>query len=314
MGGGGGFFPFGLGPDKIKDEINKSLDKTLDRTKKAEFDSKFGEILSDLLIQYNDRKTEDIEDRLEQIRKNIESEIKDTIKLNFGGSISKHTYVDGLSDIDALVILDNTELADKTPEQVQDFFMSKLKGRLRDTSEINKGTLAVTIKFKDGMEIQLLPALKIDRGIKIASYDGKGWSKIEPRGFTKYLTDTNQKLGGKVVPAIKIIKSINAQFPEKRQMTGYHIESLAIEAFKSYRGEKTVKSLLEHFFDKSKELVKAPIKDKTEQSIHVDDYLGAKNSEDRKAIAYQLDMISRKIRSADKTNSISLWKEILGEV
>lgn len=310
MTGGGGFFPSGLGPDQIKDRLKRSLDKT----KKEEFDSKIAEILNDLLKQYNDRDSKATQDKLEEIRKIIESIIEDTIDLRFGGSISRHTYIDGLSDIDALVILNDTELINKRPEQVQDFLLSKLKQNLKNIKSINKGTLAVTIEFNDGMVIQLLPAVKVEAGFKIPSYNGTEWSEINPTGFANYLTRVNQDLGGKAVPSIKIIKSINAQFPEKKQMTGYHIESLAIEAFKSYDGEKTVKALIKQFFDKAKELVISPIKDKTGQSLHVDDYLGPKNSEARKAISYQLDIVSRKMRSADNTNSIDLWKEILGEL
>lgn len=310
MGGGGGFFPSRLKPEEIEKEVKKSLDKT----KKEEFDSKISNLINDLLIQYNDRDTKKTQDKLEEIRKIIEEDIGNTVDLIFGGSISKRTYVDGLSDIDTLIVVNNTELINKTPGQIQDFLLSRLEKELKNITKTYKGNLAVTAEFKDGTVIQLLPAIKVNDGYKIPSSDGKGWSEIKPKGFAGYLTRINKTLGGKAVPTIKIIKSINAQFPEKRQMTGYHIESLAIEAFKSHAGEKTPKALIEHFFSKSRELVLSPIKDKSKQSLHVDDYLGTKNSEARKSISHQLDMVYRKIRSADNTSSLPLWSEILGEL
>lgn len=310
MGGGGGFFPSNLKPKDIQKEVEKSLDKT----KKEEFEVKAANLTRDLLIQYNDRNPRKIQDKLDKVKKIIEKDIKDTIDLKFGGSISKHTYVDGLSDVDTLILVNNTELMNKTPEQIQDFFLSKLRKELKDIKKVDKGTLAVTLEFKDGTVIQLLPAIQVGDRFKIASPDGKRWSEINPKGFTAHLTRINKTLGGKVVPAVKIVKSINAQFPETRQMTGYHIESLAIEAFKSYSGEKTPKALIEHFFNKTRDLVLSPIRDKSKQSIHVDDYLGLKNSDARKSISHQIDIVCRKIRSANNTNSIPSWKEILGEL
>jgi len=310
MSGGGGFFPSDLKPE----EIQKKVEESLDKTKKEEFEVNVANLIRDLLMQYNDRNPRKIQDKLDKIRKIIEKDIEDTIDLKFGGSISKHTYVDGLSDVDTLILVNNTELINKTPEQIQDFFLSKLRKELKDIKKVDKSTLAVTVEFKDETVIQLLPAIRVGDRVKIASPDGKGWSEINPKGFTDHLTRINKTLGGKAVPAIKIVKSINAQFSKARQMTGYHIESLAIEAFKSYSGEKTPKALIEHFFNKTKDLVLSPIRDKSRQSLHVDDYLGPKNSDARKSISHQLDIVHRKIRSANNTNSIPSWKEILGEL
>jgi hypothetical protein len=54
---------------------------------------------------------------------------------------------------------------------------------------------------------------------------------------------------------------------------------MAIEAFKKLSGKDTSKDMLLHFCREATNLVKSPIQDKTGQSLHVDDYLGVKNSQ-----------------------------------
>lgn len=311
MGGSAGsFLPSSSNPDAIKDKLKQSIADT----KNAEYEANVSTFLNGQLIQYNDRDVKGIQAKLDSIKTALEKNIDGTVNTVFGGSVQKHTYVDGISDIDSLVILNNSELMDKNPEQVKDHFLKVLRDKLKDIKDIQKGNLAVTIEFKDGATIQLLPAVRTTDGIKIQSAKVNKWSEINPQGFADKLTRVNQALEGKLVPTIKLIKGINVQFPEKRQMTGYHIESLAIEAFKSYSGECTTKAMLEHFFEQSKSAVLSPIKDKTGQSIHVDEYLGTQNSEERKGISYQLDLISRKIKNANNVASIDLWKDALGEV
>jgi hypothetical protein len=311
MGGsGGGFLPSSSNSDSIKNELKQSMSGT----KNAEYETNVASFLNDQLLQYNDRDVKGIQGKLDGIKTALEKDIDGTLNTVFGGSVQKHTYVDGISDVDSLVILNNSELVGKNPEQVKDYFLKVLKDKLKDAKDIQKGDLAVTIDFNDGVIIQLLPAVKTADGVKIQSAKANTWSEINPQGFANELTKVNQTLEGKLVPTIKLIKSVNAQFPEKRQMTGYHMESLAIDVFKSYTGERTTKAMLEHFFDQAKSAVLSPIKDKTGQSVHVDEYLGSQNSEGRKGVSYQLDLISRKIKSANNVASIDLWKDALGEL
>jgi len=314
MGGSkGGFIPSSVKPDDIKKELKDSISNT----KNTEYETEVSSLLNDQLVQYNDRDVKGIQSKLDAIIKALEGNIEGTLDTIFGGSVRKHTYVDGISDIDALVILNDSELADKNPNQVKKYFLKVLKDKINNTKEIKnikKGDLAITINFKDDTSIQLLPAVKTTSGLKIQSEKADKWSEINPQNFANKLTKVNSALEGKLVPTIKLIKNINSQFPEKRQMTGYHIESLAIEVFKSYKGQKTTKAMLEHFLEQGKGTVLSPIKDRTGQSVHVDEYLGAKNSELRKGVSYQIDQISRKIKSANNVLSIDLWKDILGEL
>ena len=110
-------------------------------------------------------------------------------RLELGGSVAKHTYVDGLSDVDALVIQGEGLYGGQLPEEVKRGLADILRRGLprADVRNIREGTLAVTVEFIDGMEIQLLPAVVSTAGVAIASSDGKSWSSIRPQEFASAL-------------------------------------------------------------------------------------------------------------------------------
>jgi Second Messenger Oligonucleotide or Dinucleotide Synthetase domain len=307
--GGGGWFSE---TSKSPEEIAKKIRDEEDKSKKDIFDTEVSNMIRNLLVNVNDRDTEVIQQHIKTITDAIHSEIDGTIDLRYGGSVSKHTYVNGLSDIDSLAILNNSELANSDPDTVKQYFYEKLKARLPNT-DISIGNLAVTIKFKSGVEIQLLPAIKEGDGFKIpSSRRANEWSHvIRPGDFAKALRYANTKQNGKLVPVIKIVKSIMATFADSRQISGYHVEALAIEVFNKYDGEKTPKYMLKHFFSDGAKSVLNPIKDKSGQSVHVDDYLKESNSLQRKMVSDSLATVARKMQNADGSRDMRFWEQIL---
>jgi len=304
MGGSGGNFNTSWDPSESANNIRKAEQNSLDKS----YDSEENSYLNDILTDLNNRPIEEINKRLEAIKKAIDSDIEGFIDLVFGGSVKKHTYVNGLSDIDSLAILNSKELTGKTPYKVLTYFAEKLQKRLPNT-KISTGNLAVTVKYSDGKEIQILPAIKTATGYKIASSDGSdNWSNVvKPMKFAEKLTSVNKKNENKVIPVIKLVKSIVSTLPEKRRLSGYHTESLAIEVFKNYSGPLQTKAMLKHFFSESSKRVMNPISDFTGQSIHVDDYLGAKRSTNRRMVSDSLSQISRKMNNADAKRDSETW-------
>mgnify|MGYP000918029282 FL=1 len=117
MGGsGGGYF-------KISDpaELSKKIRDSEEQTKNQQFETDVSAFISELLVKFNDRDVTSISDHLETIKKALEKEIEGSLDILFGGSVSKHTYVDGLSDIDALIILNKSELQGLSPIEVKDY-------------------------------------------------------------------------------------------------------------------------------------------------------------------------------------------------
>jgi hypothetical protein len=309
MGGSsGGYFYKRSKPSKIIKMINEEKAKNANN----ELDTKVNAMLNDLLSKVNNRDHDTIQQRLNSIFNALEKNIEEAIDLRYGGSVAKHTYVNGLSDIDALAVINKTELAGKSPEEVKEYFFKQIKKRYPET-EIVKGKLAVTVKFQDGMELQILPALKSSQGIKIpSSREPERWSKIiNPDRFAKILRFINQKMSGKLIPLIKVAKSIIADLPENRRISGYHTEALAIDTMVDYTGPKNIKSMLKHFFSTGSSKLLAPILDKTGQSTHVDDYLGATNSLSRKMAADSFSSITRKMQSADSGQLIKAWEDLV---
>jgi len=306
MGGSGGTFGGGRPPEELFRKVRESEAKTHD----AQFETAVASNIASLLTKYNQR-SENVKTHLESIKKAIEKEIDGSVDILFGGSVSKHTYVDGLSDVDALVILNKSELKKASPEEVKNYFLDRLSAKLPKDTPIEKGNLAITVTYSD-IDVQLLPAIRYKGGFRIADSTGKNWSFIKPKEFTEELTKINKKNDGNLIPTIKLVKSINSCQAKNRQIESYHIEALALKVFRSYKGEKTTKEMVKHFFNSAGQHTKKPMLDKTGQSTHVDDYLGKTGSLNRKLVDDTLSRIGRRLSNADRAHSEKQWEQILG--
>lgn len=304
--GGGGWYP----SMSVASELEKAVS---DAATSAEYEAEANAFLQDLLASYNSRDVEAIQKHVETLQGAIEREIDGETSTLFGGSVKKHTYVDGLSDVDVLVVVNDSSLADRSPQAVLRYFAERIKARLPDT-EIKTGELAITVKYADGVELQLLPAVRTQTGVRIASADGSGWSNVvRPQEFAKKLTDVNQACGRRVVPVVKLFKGLQTALPATSQIKGYHVESLAIEAFEGYTGRQTYKDMLLHFVRTAAQRVLSPINDTTGQSLHVDDYLGSTSSADRTRVSKALDRLANRLATAESRASLSDLMNIFGE-
>jgi hypothetical protein len=277
-----------------------------------EFEVSVSGLMNDLLSAANSRDNELVADRLEDIKESLKGPLEGTVDTLFGGSVAKHTYVDGMSDVDSLLILDDSALAEEAPSEAIQRVAEIVRRDLPEGVEVTTGRLAITVEYPDGMQIQLLPALRKDGNLKIPSSRRDDWSRIAPESFQRALSDRNAECGGKLVPTIKLAKAIIGRLPESQRLTGYHVESLAIDVFRNYDGQKTTAAMLPEFFDRGRELVMRPIRDRTGQSIHVDDYLGAEGSSERVNASHVLSRISKRMRNASAHGSLDQWRALFG--
>src|SRR2546427_11536330 len=150
MSGGGraSYFPTKPGP------LRELIRQTAEDTEQKRLESGVNDYLQNLLVSLNQRDSEKVQTYLDDIRAVLgdEHEIE---RFLFGGSVAKHTFVDGLSDVDALVILNRADLEGKSPREVLNGFFDTLHDSLaRDVVvTLDKGNLAVTVTYRDGTEI-----------------------------------------------------------------------------------------------------------------------------------------------------------------
>jgi predicted nucleotidyltransferase len=307
MGGGGGRFFSGRSDPS---ELARRVRAAEAEASESAFQAQVGELLAQALAQFNDRDVQKIQATLEKVKADLADHFEVAVGLVFGGSVAKRTYVDGLSDVDALVILRPEHVAGSSPADLLGTFTEILRARYgRD--KVQAGRLAVTIEV-DGQTIQLLPAKRSEDVFQISNERGTGWSLINPQTFAERLSRSNQELDSKLVPTIKLAKAIVSQLSEQQRLSGYHTESLAINIFRGYQGPKTPKAMVGYFFERAQEQVKSPIKDSTGQSVHVDEDLGPADSLQRRIIADALGRVARKIANADGAQSLDVWRQILG--
>ena len=246
-------------------------------------DAEINGCLRDLLRVYNARDTQAVSRHVQVLRDSLELKDDDVIRTLFGGSVSKHTAINGLSDVDILVIVNDSSLSGESPAAIIRLMAQRIRQRLPQT-KVRPGDLAVTVRYADGIEVQVLPAIRTRSGVRIADPKINSWSNVVyPERFARKLTQVNQRNDGKVIPTVKLAKGLAAHMisSEKDQISGYHMESLAIEAFRNYQGPHDMKSMFRHFTDFSSRAVTNPITDPTGQSRHVDEYLGHKGSDQR---------------------------------
>lgn len=309
MGGGGGGGPFvGRSPEKLAQQVREAEDSTAVKS----FETDLSSLLSELLASANSRDVNLVQERLDDLKEELSESLEGSTDLLFGGSVAKHTYVDGLSDIDSLLILGDSDLEADRPSVALARVADIVRNAAPSNASVGAGRLAVTVEYHDGMQIQLLPTFRTEGGLKVPSFLRDGWSHISPEAFQKALSSRNQECNGKLIPTIKLAKAIIGTFPEKQRLSGYHVESLAIAAFRDYSGTRTAAAMLPVFFEKARDLVLRPIRDSSGQSVHVDGYLGDADSAQRIAASHVLGRIAKRMRNASAHMSRDQWKAIFG--
>lgn len=309
-GGGGGSWVSSRTPAELAKLVRASEQQSAN----ANFEASLSEELGNLLAGYNGRDVELVRERLEEAKAALEGSVDGTLDQIFGGSVAKHTYVDGLSDVDSLIIVNDTALAGRGPQKALEEMARVLGKRLAGKATVTHGQMAVTVKYADGMTLQLLPAVRqIGDGLRVpSSRRANAWSSINPETFREALTRRNAECGGKLVPVIKLAKAINGTLPETQRLSGYHMESLAIAAFRGYDGPNTTIAMLPVFFERARDLVRSPIRDSTGQSVHVDSYMGDSNSPIRQAAGHVLGALAKRMRNATAAGSIQRWRALFG--
>jgi len=312
MGGSGGMFGSvgsGHAPSELKDKLRQEAEASA-----QQFEAELGKLFGELLSGYNSRDADETAERLQTVKDALHefTDPATSFDTHFGGSVAKHTYVDGISDVDAMLVV-RGELADADPRAVLQHTVDALRKKLDPNVQVSAGRVAITVRFPDGPEIQLIPSRRDGDVLHVPAWEQNNWSPINPRQFMDGLTKRNRETGGKLIPTIKLVKAVNATLPENARLSGYHIESLGVAAFRGYDGECTSVRMLPYFFKKASELVMRPMVDRTGQSVHVDQNLGPEGSPARVAASHLLARIHQRMVNASAAKSSERWQGLFDD-
>ena len=259
----------------------------------------FNRYCEELLAGYARRNQQAVTRHLESLCNIIRKE-GHVVQTRYGGSVQRGTYVTGLSDVDVLLIVNQSSLVNQPPATVIQQVRRSIAGQLPNNS-VRAGSLAVTVGYADGIEIQVLPAIRTSSGgVRIAEPGRAGWSNVvHPENFVRRLSEVNDANNGRVVQVIKLAKAMANCYISRpsRKFSGYHLEALAIDAFRNYQGSQDPKAMLTHFLGRSATAVQSPIADTTGQSGYVDEYLGPANSRLRNRAATYFSQMRANVNS-----------------
>jgi len=245
----------------------------------------------------------------------INSNIKGHVDIEYGGSVSKATYVDGVSDLDCRVYINQSSLTSKSPDEIKRYIAKQLKNKDPRISSVKVGGMGVTVRYRDGTEMQFIPAIRTRYGYKLPN--GNRWSKVvyENR-FKRDFSRTNQKCGGLLYPLVRLIKKQNHQSPNTQRLSGHHIEATANNIFKHYpkSAPRTLEAMMDYYYRYAPRKVVHRTRDKTGQSSFVDkDKLGTPSSKNRQAAARRMQTNRLILQRAQKTgDTTALERSIHG--
>jgi hypothetical protein len=274
------------------------------------YDIEVAEMFAELLLGINDRDTVATQKHVAEIVSALKKLLEggESLETLFGGSVARHTHVDGLSDVDLLLILNDSSLANLGPRGALDVLVDRLEERFPRTS-VSAGDTAVTVPFAD-MTLQIVPAIRQNDRVLIP--DGADWIATDPTKFSALLTQANARNNRLVVPSIKLIKSAVAALDDRIRPSGYHVENLVLSVFGEYKGVRRMKDMLAYFFARATLAVLSPLPDVTGQSAFADAKLGSAGSRARQDLSAALSSMAAKLRHADDVRASAVWADVFG--
>lgn len=284
-------------PDDLLSIAGSNSDEKFSATEVADY-------LQDALREINDHDYEAIDKHRTEIQNKLDAEFEDVEVIRFGGSHARHTDVSSLSDVDVLVPFGDADDRPTSSNAALATLASVLRDRFPRT-DIHVGKMAVTIRFSDGTEVQVLPAYRVGDGYLIADPNSKGWIPTHPTRFARQLTRVNKQNANNVVPMIKLAKYLCAA--QGIEAKSYHLENMAVRAFERYTASRTLPHMLKHFFNQAKAYVLQKMPDPGGQSSDVSNYL---TPDGRVQLAKQFQRVERQLDRAMRSSSIEPWQTL----
>ena len=133
------------------------------------------------LAAYTRRDGQVVPKRLDSLRNTLRWQGNHVVQTIIGGTVRRGTDVPGLSDVDALLIVDESSLRSRSPADVMEYVRHVIRRQpfFFISGTVSASDLAVTVNYSGGTEIQLLPALRTSGGgIRISEPGMTGWRNV----------------------------------------------------------------------------------------------------------------------------------------
>jgi len=230
------------------------------------------------------------------------------IELPIADPMPVTSRLQGLTEVDAIAILE--EHGPIEPAVLPVALAKRLRAATStEVARIHTDRRAVRVSWRDGIDLRLLPAARSDAIVRMADHSGRGWFGISPAFFAAVLLTQHARLDDHLIPVIRLAKRCAAGRRETRQLTGYHVETLAIAVFRPYGGPIALTPMLGHFFRAAAEAVLRPLVDAAGASLHIDDDLETADSPDRRRIGRAFTALAMRIAAA---TDLADWQRLLG--
>jgi hypothetical protein len=151
------------------------------------------------------------------------------------GSYRRHTAIGDIRDVDIIVKADVTlnENAGSTIRRLKNALDSLPEALgLQGYAEIKPSRRSVHVHFVDkDFHLDIVPAViprEIDQNLYIPDKSWEKWIPSNPIGYCRYLSELNEKYGGKVVPLIKLVKHFRDYQMKIMKPKSYWLEALVV--------------------------------------------------------------------------------------
>jgi len=190
------------------------LAESVKRTRQLQDRVELEQLFDETVGRINQFDTEEMAQHKQTILNALRDEFEGLTDLQGGGSRTRHTYVDGLSDVDFLADLgpySQSSVPSKNDSAAVIAAMADRIQRRLPLTEVTPGRMAVTIRFADGHELQVLPAFRYHSGYRVPDAEGSGWVLTRPSVFAQLLRARNADTGGRLLRIIKLGKLMCAK-------------------------------------------------------------------------------------------------------
>ena len=230
-------------------------------------------------------------------------------RIELAGSVEKNTFNEGISDIDLRAVTTNSALLDYSPKVAKRLIMKQIRS-IDEVKNPRVGHQAVTL-IKGGHEYQIIPVIRHNGKTYIPSERGTYWKTVDIEAFNHSLHSLNRKTNGHFCEAVRFVKILSDRYvPKRNQLSGYHIESIAMEAIGNCSPTMGRTDMVEKILRYIPSRVKSYSWDITRETKAIDHDLGSNYSAERKDAAKRYHRLKDMFARLRKTKDDSILDEL----